>query len=64
MASEKDDVESGYVSGAASTESLPDVYFTKTHLKFLNQQLQNLDPPGSCLSADSSIALESILTFA
>jgi phosphoadenosine phosphosulfate reductase len=40
------DDESGYASGASSHESLPEIYFTKPHLKFLNQQLQNLEPEG------------------
>lgn len=35
--------ESGYSSGSSNT-SLPEVYFTKTHLKFLNKQLSKLDP--------------------
>lgn len=38
------DDESGYASGSSSTESLPDVYFSKPHLKFLNAQLQQLEP--------------------
>ncbi|OCK79511.1 phosphoadenosine phosphosulfate reductase [Lepidopterella palustris CBS 459.81] len=38
------DVESGYASGASSEPSLPDVYFSKPHLKFLNSQLQKLEP--------------------
>ncbi|WPH00857.1 Phosphoadenosine phosphosulfate reductase [Acrodontium crateriforme] len=38
-----DDVESGYASGS-STASLADVYFTRTHLKFINQQLAKLEP--------------------
>jgi len=38
------DTESGYASGASSQDSLPDVYFSKPHLKFLNQQLQQLEP--------------------
>lgn len=40
------DVESGYVSGSGSEASLPEIYFTKPHLRFLNRQLQNLEPPG------------------
>lgn len=35
--------ESGYASGS-STASLPDVYFTRPHLKFINQQLAKLEP--------------------
>jgi len=38
------DVESGYASGASSEPGLPDVYFSKPHLKFLNSQLQKLEP--------------------
>lgn len=37
-------VESGYVSGASSDASLPEIYFTKQHLAFLNRQLQMLEP--------------------
>ena len=37
------DTESGYSSGSSNT-SLPEVYFTKPHLKFLNKQLAELDP--------------------
>ena len=40
------DVESGYVSGSGSETSLPELYFTKSHLHFLNRQLQNLEPQG------------------
>ncbi|KAL9099795.1 MAG: hypothetical protein Q9163_004755 [Psora crenata] len=38
------DYESGYVSGSSSEASIPDLYFTKPHLAFLNRQLQNLEP--------------------
>jgi phosphoadenosine phosphosulfate reductase len=38
------DAESGYVSADSQYESLPDIYFTKPHLKFLNQQLNQLEP--------------------
>ncbi|MCJ1395369.1 hypothetical protein MMC18_008253 [Xylographa bjoerkii] len=38
------DDESGYVSGSSSETSIPDVFFTKPHLRFLNRQLQNLEP--------------------
>ncbi|MCJ1235832.1 hypothetical protein MMC14_003805 [Varicellaria rhodocarpa] len=38
------DSESGYASGSSSDSSLPDLYFTKSHLTFLNRQLQNLEP--------------------
>ncbi|KAI4724906.1 MGSUL7 PAPS reductase [Aureobasidium sp. EXF-10728] len=37
------DAESGYASGSSSA-SLPEVYFSRPHLKFINQQLQNLEP--------------------
>nr|POF14295.1 phosphoadenosine phosphosulfate reductase [Quercus suber] len=35
--------ESGYASGS-STATLPDVYFTRPHLKFINAQLAKLEP--------------------
>lgn len=38
-----DCAESGYASGSSSA-SLPEVYFSRPHLKFINQQLQNLEP--------------------
>ncbi|KAF2275074.1 Phosphoadenosine phosphosulfate reductase thioredoxin [Westerdykella ornata] len=38
------DDESGYASASSSTESLPEVYFSKAHLKYLNAQLQKLEP--------------------
>ncbi|KAF2674836.1 Phosphoadenosine phosphosulfate reductase thioredoxin [Microthyrium microscopicum] len=38
------DMESGYASACSSEESLTEVYFTKPHLKYLNKQLQNLEP--------------------
>ncbi|KAF1964719.1 phosphoadenosine phosphosulfate reductase [Bimuria novae-zelandiae CBS 107.79] len=38
------DDESGYVSGESSHESLPEVVFSKAHLKFLNHQLAQLEP--------------------
>ncbi|PNS19504.1 Phosphoadenosine phosphosulfate reductase [Sphaceloma murrayae] len=37
------DAESGYASGS-STASLPELYFSRPHLKFLNQQLSKLEP--------------------
>lgn len=37
--------DSGYASGNNSELGLPEVYFTKPHLKFLNRQLQFLEPP-------------------
>lgn len=43
------DLESGYVSGHSSqgSSSSPDVFFTNSHLVFLNRQLQNLEPQGT-----------------
>ncbi|KAF2184823.1 putative Phosphoadenosine phosphosulfate reductase [Zopfia rhizophila CBS 207.26] len=38
------DTESGYASGSSSEAGLPEVYFSKPHLKFLNSQLQKLEP--------------------
>jgi phosphoadenosine phosphosulfate reductase len=38
------DSESGYASGDSHYESLPDIYFTRPHLKFLNRQLNQLEP--------------------
>jgi phosphoadenosine phosphosulfate reductase len=38
--------ESGYASAASSADSLPEVIFSKPHLKFLNTQLQKLEPQG------------------
>ncbi|PGH09558.1 phosphoadenosine phosphosulfate reductase [Blastomyces parvus] len=38
------EAESGYVSASTSEASLPEVVFTKPHLKFLNKQLQFLEP--------------------
>lgn len=37
-------LESGYVSGASSTQNLPNVTLTKPHLKFLNQTLSTQTP--------------------
>lgn len=37
------DVESGYASGD-SEQSLPEVYFSKPHLRYINQQLSRLEP--------------------
>lgn len=42
----ENEVESGYVSGSSSEASIPEIYFTKPHLAFLNRQLQNLEPQG------------------
>lgn len=38
------DTDSGYASGTASEVGMPEVYFTKPHLHFLNRQLQFLEP--------------------
>jgi len=38
------DNESGYASADSHYESLPDIYFTRPHLKFINQQLSQLEP--------------------
>ena len=45
------DIESGYVSGSGSEASIPELYFTKPHLQFLNRQLQNLEPQGRIKSS-------------
>ena len=39
-------VESGYASAETSDSELAEVYFTKPHLKFINQQLSKLSPQG------------------
>lgn len=36
--------DSGYTSGASSEASIPEVFFTRPHLQFLNRQLQFLEP--------------------
>lgn len=38
------EVDSGYSSGSTSESEMPEVYFTKPHLRFLNRQLQFLEP--------------------
>lgn len=38
-----DCAESGYASGSSSG-SIPEVYFSRPHLKFINQQLAKLEP--------------------
>ena len=51
--SEKPDsreLDSGYVSGSSSEASLPELVFTKPHLRFLNKQLQFLEPQGTVIS--------------
>ncbi|KAL6713580.1 3'-phosphoadenylsulfate reductase [Lecanora helva] len=55
------DIESGYVSGSSSNADLPEIYFTKHHLAFLNRQLQNLEPPEIlrwCITSLSSLFQE------
>lgn len=41
------EVESGYASGCSSEAALPDIFFSKQHLKFINQQLAKLEPEGA-----------------
>ena len=51
------DQESGYDSaGSASLDTLQTVYFTAPHLKYINSQLQELEPEGRIrrMSVDSS----------
>ena len=48
------DDESGYASGSSSEASILDVFFTKPHLRFLNRQLQNLEPQGMLLGLPST----------
>jgi phosphoadenosine phosphosulfate reductase len=38
------EADSGYSSGSASDVDMPPIYFGKSHLKFLNRQLQFLEP--------------------
>lgn len=42
--SPSEDIESGYASATSSTMTLPAVTFTPYHLKWLNQQLENMHP--------------------
>jgi len=44
MAASHEDVESGYASASSENGSFADIYFTKPHLKFLNRQLNQLEP--------------------
>lgn len=39
--------ESGYGSGHSNEAVVSDLYFTSLHLKFLNRQLQHLQPEGT-----------------
>ena len=51
------DIESGYVSGSGSETSVPELYFTKPHLHFLNRQLQNLEPQGKINVLNTLVAV-------
>lgn len=44
------DGESGYASPGSSTGGLPEIYFSRPHLKYLNEQLANLEPQGKIKS--------------
>jgi hypothetical protein len=46
MSSSQEDIESGYGSASSDNGGFSDVYFSKAHLKFLNQQLSQLEPEG------------------
>lgn len=37
--------DSGYASGSNSEIQMPEIYFSKPHLQFINKQLQFLEPP-------------------
>jgi hypothetical protein len=41
-----DGQESGYESVDSSSEGLQTIYFAQPHLRFINQQLQKLEPEG------------------
>ena len=41
------EVESGYGSGSSSEAENLEIHFTKSHLAFLNRQLQGLEPQGA-----------------
>lgn len=38
--------ESGYASADSSQDGLTEIFFSKPHLKFINAQLQKLEPQG------------------
>jgi phosphoadenosine phosphosulfate reductase len=38
--------ESGYVSGSSSDDTPPEIALTRSHLRFLNRQLQFLEAQG------------------
>lgn len=42
--SSNDGVESGYASGSSTQANLPEIYFSRAHLKFVNAQLAKLEP--------------------
>lgn len=46
------EVESGYASGCSSEASMPDIFFSKAHLKFINAQLAKLEPEGALHCCD------------
>lgn len=41
------DNESGYASADSSQAQLPEIFFSKPHLKYINQQLAHLEPEGT-----------------
>jgi phosphoadenosine phosphosulfate reductase len=50
LSASQEDLDPGYASATSENGGFADVYFTKPHLKFLNQQLNQLEPQGqSCL---------------
>lgn len=48
------DTESGYDSPGSSSGGLPVIYFSRPHLKYLNEQLQKLEPEGERCSLVSA----------
>lgn len=42
----QEDIESGYASASSENGGFTELYFTKPHLKFLNKQLNQLEPEG------------------
>ena len=55
--------ESGYVSGSGSESSVGEVFLTKPHVRFLNRQLQNLQPQGKSLKVPSISRLRLIYKY-
>lgn len=47
---EAQDPESGYASDGSCEENTPDIIFTRKHLRFLNRQLQHLEPHGMSIA--------------